>query len=209
TVVLAEDDPFAQQAITTYLSRAADIELVGIASDGEAALTLVHDMNPDVVIADIHMPKVSGIELTAKLAAALPAIRVLIFTALGDDQVMREALTAGASGFLLKSDSPGLILHGVRSAYRGDALVSPRLVASLLAERRARSDPPPDLTESERHLVGLVGRGLSNAEIAEAVCLAPSTVRTYVSRLLGRFQLANRTALAARAHDWGLVDGTA
>ena len=98
TVVLAEDYPFAQQAITTYLSRAADIELVGAASDGEAALTLVHDMNPDVVIADIHMPKVSGIELTAKLAAALPAIRVLIFTALGDDQVMREALTAGASG---------------------------------------------------------------------------------------------------------------
>lgn len=205
-VVLAEDDPLAQQAIATYLMRTADIELVGSASDGAEALDLARRLQPDVVIVDIHLPTLDGIELTARLTAPPSTMRVVCFTALGDDRVMHRALTAGASGFLLKSDSPGLILHGVRSAFSGDALVSPKLVAKILASGRARSAPPPSLSRIDRDIMRLVGRGRSNAEIADELYLAPSTVKTYVSRLLGRLGKPNRAALAAQAHEWGLVD---
>lgn len=206
-VMLVEDDPLAQQAIQTYLSRSSDIELVGVASDGVEALSLIGQAQPDVAIIDIHMPRMGGIELTERLTAPPSAIRVVCFTALGDDRVMLQALNAGASGFLLKSDSPGLILHGVRSAYSGDALVSPKLVASVLANVRPQSVPPSDLTDTDRELLALIGRGLSNAEIAQELYLATSTVKTYVSRLLSRLDRPNRASLAAIAHEWGLVGG--
>lgn len=203
-VMLVEDDPLAQQAIRTYLSRPSDIELVGVAGDGVEALEVAAEVQPDVAIVDIHMPRMGGIELTERLTAPPSAIRVVCFTALGDDRVMLEALNAGASGFLLKSDSPGLILHGVRSAYSGDALVSPKLVAAVLANTRIRSTPP-DLSDTDRELLTLIGRGLSNAEIAQELFLATSTVKTYVSRLLSRLDRPNRASLAALAHEWGLV----
>lgn len=205
-VMLVEDDPLAQQAIKTYLSRSADIELVGVAGDGVEALELAPTLNPDVAIVDIHMPRMGGIELTERLTTPPSPIRVVCFTALGDDRVMLQALNAGASGFLLKSDSPGLILHGVRSAFSGDALVSPKLVAAVLANRRGQSPPPPDLSATDKELLGLIGRGLSNAEIAQELYLATSTVKTYVSRLLGRLERPNRASLAALAHEWGLVE---
>lgn len=204
-VMLVEDDPLAQQAIQTYLSRPSDIELVGIAGDGIEALQLAAEVQPDVAIVDIHMPRMGGIELTERLTTPPSSIRVVCFTALGDDRVMLQALNAGASGFLLKSDSPGLILHGVRSAYSGDALVSPKLVATVLANTRLRSKPP-ELSDTDRELLSLIGRGLSNAEIAQELYLATSTVKTYVSRLLSRLNRPNRASLAALAHEWGLVD---
>ena len=205
-VLLAEDDPLAQRAIETYLARATDLELVGIASDGAEAVRLAEDLLPDVAIVDLHMPHLDGIEVTARITALPVNCRVVCFTALGDDRSLVRALEAGASGFLLKSDNPGLVLHGVRSAYSGDALVSPKLVASLLRTVASRHTPPPDhLTDSDKELLGHVGRGLSNAEIAELLFLSPSTVKTYVSRLLSRLEQPNRAALAALAHTWGLV----
>ena len=204
-VMLVEDDPLAQQAIKTYLSRPSDIDLVGVAGDGVGALELAKEVQPDVAIVDIHMPRMGGIELTQLLTTPPSAIRVVCFTALGDDRVMLQALNAGASGFLLKSDSPGLILHGVRSAFSGDALVSPKLVATVLANTRIRSTPP-DLSDTDRELLSLIGKGLSNAEIAQELYLATSTVKTYVSRLLSRLDRPNRASLAALAHEWGLVD---
>lgn len=158
-VMLAEDDALAQQALAMYLMRVPDIELVGTAPDGESAVRLASQLCPDVVIVDIHLPKMDGIELTARLTAPPARTRVVCFTALGDDRIMHRALDAGASGFLLKSDSPGLILHGVRSAFSGDALVSPKLIASVLAASRLRSTPPPTLTRVDRDLLRLIGRG--------------------------------------------------
>ena len=202
-VLLAEDDPFAQEAVRAYLSRASDMELVGVAGDGEEALATARAVVPDVAIVDIHMPRLDGITVTARLVPL--GVKVVCFTALGDDRTLIRALDAGASGFLLKSDNPGLILHGVRSAYSGDALVSPKLVSALLRGTVTRSEPPAHLTDVDRQLLGLIGSGLSNAEIAEQMHLAPSTIKTYVSRLLSRLDRPNRAALAALAYEWRLV----
>ncbi len=205
-VMLAEDDPLAQHAVAAYLGRAPDLELVGTAADGPAALDLAGSCSPDVAVVDVNLPLLDGIQVTAALTSRPRPVRVVCFTALGDDRVLYRALQAGASGFLLKSDAPGLILHGIRSAFSGDSLVSPKLVASLLAAHRARSAPPPGLTQGDKDLLRLIGAGRSNAEIADELCLATSTVKTYVSRLLGRLERPNRAALAALAHEWGLVE---
>lgn len=207
-VLLAEDDPLAQHAVKTYLSRATDIELVGVASDGAEAIRLARELTPDVAIVDLHMPQLDGIEVTAQITPPPLCCRVVCFTALGDDRTLLRAIQAGASGFLLKSDNPGLILHGVRSAYSGDALVSPKMVSSILRAATTRHTPPPaHLTDSDKQLLGHIGRGLSNADIATEMFLAPSTVKTYVSRILARLEQPNRAALAALAHSWGLVQG--
>ncbi|MFV0429826.1 MAG: response regulator [Arachnia sp.] len=204
-VLVAEDDPLARHAIETYLARANDIELLEMAHDGEAAVRMAQELKPDVAIVDIHMPKLDGVEVARELSKPPLNCKVVCFTALGDETTMMDALAAGASGFLLKSDNPGLILHGVRSAYSGDSLVSPKLVAELLRHTPARSRPPVHLSDADRHLLTLIGRGLSNAEIAEELYLSPATVKTYVSRLLARLERPNRTSLAALAHEWGLV----
>ncbi|MDO5735536.1 MAG: response regulator transcription factor [Propionibacteriaceae bacterium] len=206
-VVVAEDDPLAQMAIQSYISRVDDIEIVGSAADGKLALELVKTLKPDVLLTDIHMPHMDGVELT-RLVFALPdPPRVLCFTVLGDEQTMRTALEAGASGFLLKVDPPDMLIHGIRCAYNGDALVSPKLLASVLRQFQRHNKPPEDLVDSELELVRLVGMGLDNAQISTAVFLAPSTVKTYVSRLLKKTDCKSRAQLAARAHEWGLVDG--
>lgn len=205
-VLLAEDDPLAQRAIDTYVSRATDIELIAVAQDGQEAVELAESLRPDVAIVDIHMPRLNGIEVTRRITAAPLDVKVVCFTALGDDRLMLEALDAGASGFLLKTDSPGLVLHGVRTAFSGESLVSPKLVASVLSTRMRRLNPPRQLSSTERDLLCLIGLGLSNAEIAERLYLAPTTVKTYVSRLLTRLERPNRASLAILAHEWGLMD---
>ena len=205
-VLLVEDDPLAQRAVEAYLSRAKDMELVGIASDGEAAIPAAHELRPDVAIVDIHLPRLSGIEVTAKLTAPPLNCKVACFTALGDDRTLMQALQSGASGFLLKTDTPGLLIHGVRSAYNGDALISPKLVATLLRSSTTHhSEPPATLTNSDKKLLGLIGAGLSNLEIATTLHLAPSTIKTYVSRLLTKLNRPNRAALAALAYEWRLI----
>ena len=206
-VLLAEDDPLARRAVDNYLSRAADIELIGVAVDGEQAVKLATELRPDVCLVDVHMPKMDGIEVTRIVTAPPLNCRAVCFTALGDDRTLTRAIQMGASGFLLKTDSPALIMHGIRSAYSGDALVSPKLVATLLSNTLARTAPPADLGQIDTQLLTLIGRGLSNAEIGEELHLATSTVKTYVSRLLRKTDSRSRAQLAARAHEWGVVVG--
>lgn len=205
-VVVAEDDPLAQMAIQSYVSRVDDIEIVGSAPDGKPALELVKSLKPDVLLTDIHMPHMTGVELTKQVFALPDPPRVLCFTVLGDEHTMRTALEAGASGFLLKVDPPDMLIHGIRCAYNGDALVSPKLLASVLRQFQRHNTPPKELVASELELVRLVGMGMDNAEISNAVFLAPSTVKTYVSRLLKKTDCRSRAQLAAKAHEWGLVD---
>lgn len=178
-VLAAEDDPFAQRAIAAYLSGVPDIVLVGVAADGQEALELAKKANPDLLLADIHMPGMDGIELV-RAAVALPnPPRALCFTSIGDEATMRAALEAGAS---------------------------PRLMAGVLRSLSRRGTPPAELTQTEIDLVRLVGRGLDNAAIGDELHLAPSTVKTYLSRLLRRTDCQSRAQLAVRAHQWELVD---
>lgn len=205
-VLVAEDDPFAQRAIVTYLARAADITIVGVAADGPAALRMVGELSPDVLLTDIHMPGMDGVELIEK-ALSLPAPpRALCFTAFGDEPTMRAALEAGASGFLLKVDPPDLLVQAIRITNNGDALVSPKLLAGVLRAFTRRGNPPPGLSSTEVDLVRLVGLGLDNTEIGRELSFAPNTVKTYLSRLLRKTECRSRAQLAARAYDWGLVD---
>lgn len=206
-VVLADDDPMVHRAFEVYLSRSSGIEVVGIAGDGEQAYDMVHALRPDVLVTDVHMPKLNGIELTRRVSGPPLNIKVVCFTAIGDDRLLTEAIQQGATGFLLKADSPALIIHGIRCAYSGDSMVSPKLVSSLLRRTVERDEaPPPDLSPSDRNLLALIGKGLTNAQIAEETGLATATVKTYVSRLLTRFDRPNRAALAALAYSWRLVE---
>lgn len=205
-LVVAEDDPLARMAIESYVSRVDDITIIGTATDGAPALELVKTLKPDVLLTDIHMPQMNGVELIRRVFTLPDPPRVLCFTVLGDEHTMRTALEAGASGFLLKVDPPDMLIHGIRCAYHGDALVSPKLLATVLKQFQRQAQPPTDLGDTEIELVRLVGRGMDNAEIAETVFLAPSTVKTYVSRLLKKTGCRSRAQLAAKAHEWGLVD---
>lgn len=204
-VLAAEDDPFAQRAITSYLAGASGIDLVGVVGDGTTALELVRTERPDVLLTDIQMPGLNGIELV-RAALALPhPPHALCFTSLGEDATMRAALEAGASGFLLKVDPPELLVQAIRCVHRGEALVSPRLLAGVLRSIARRGSPPPELSATDVDLARLVGTGLDNAEIGRELCLSPSTVKTYLSRLLRRTGSQSRAQLAIRAHEWGLV----
>lgn len=204
-VVVAENDHLARTAIRAYLKLASDIELIGEAEEGISALAMVRDLEPDVLLTDIHMPGYDGVELT-RLAMKLPAPpQVLCFTALADDFVMREALLAGASGFLLKVDRPQVMLHGTRSAFNGEAVVSRHLLTSVLTTYPHRSQPPPGLTEADLELIRLVGAGLNNVQIGEKLYLSPTTVKTYVTRLFSKTGSQNRAQLSMRAHEWGLT----
>ena len=205
-LVVAEDDPLARRAIRAYVGRSRDVELVAEAVDGIEALSAVREHHPDVLLTDIHMPQMTGVELIRKVFTLAEPPRVLCFTVLGDEHTMRTALEAGASGFLLKVDPPDMLLHGIRCAYHGDALVSPKLLASVLRQFQRHIHPPTELSAPELELVRLVGRGLDNGEISDEVFLAPSTVKTYVSRLLKKTDCRSRAQLAAKAHEWGLVE---
>lgn len=206
-VVVAEDDPLAQMAIENYVARATDIEIVGSATDGAPALKLIESLKPDVLLTDIHMPGMNGVDLIRRVFTLPEPPRVLCFTVLGDENTMRSALEAGASGFLLKVDPPDMLVHGIRCAYHGDALVSPKLLAGVLRHFQRQAAPPTDLIDTELELIRLVGAGMDNNEIAQSVFLAPSTVKTYISRLLKKTECRSRAQLAAKAHMWGLVEG--
>lgn len=203
-VVAAEDDPLAQRAITAYLA-GTDVALVGVCGDGAEALDLVARLSPDVLLTDIQMPGLDGVELVRRALRLPRPPRALCFTSLGEEETMRAALEAGASGFLLKVDPPELLVHAIRCVHAGEALVSPKLLTAVLRSFTTRSEPPAHLSAIEVDLVRLVGEGRDNAEISAALCLAPSTVKTYLSRLLRRTDSRSRAQLAARAYQWGLV----
>lgn len=203
-VVIAEDDPFARDTVQRYLASTPQIELVGVATDGTQGLQLIREHDPDVAILDHHMPGLSGVDVAKRVLAENLSCRVLIFTAMADENLLAKALEAGVTGLLLKSDHPRMVINGVLSAYSGDTLVSPKLVTSLLPMLR-RKTAPPDLTERDRELITLIGQGKSNAEIASELHLALSTVKSYTSKLLDKFNRPNRTALAALAYEWNLI----
>lgn len=212
-VLLADDQALIRAGFRSLLERTDDIAVVGEATDGEEAVRLVRSMRPNVVLMDIRMPGVDGLEATRRIAGSedLGDVRVLILTTFESDDYVYEALRAGASGFVVKDTEPAELVQAVRVVARGDALLSPgvtrRLIADIAATPgRATTNYPIELlTEREREVLSLVGRGLSNQEIATDFFLSPLTVKTHVSHIMGKLGARDRSQLVIVAYESGLV----
>jgi DNA-binding NarL/FixJ family response regulator len=212
-VALADDQALIREGLRFQLSAEPDIEVVGTASDGEQAVALAVAERPDVLVMDIRMPVLDGIAATRRLLgdARAAGTRVLVLTTFHLDDYVYDALRAGASGFLLKDATPEQVLTAVRTLAAGEALLSPvvttRLIADFVRQQppHAPSTRPAVLTEREREVLRLVARGLSNAELAERLCLSHATVKTHVSRVLGKLELHDRAQLVVFAYETGMV----
>ncbi|MFF9196034.1 response regulator [Streptomyces sp. NPDC014779] len=212
-VVLADDQTLVRAGFRSILADEEDIEVVGEAADGERAVALARELRPDVVLMDVRMPVLDGLEATRRITAdaALEGVRVVILTTFDIDDYVYGALRAGASGFLVKDTEPEELLHGVRVVARGDALIAPAVTRRLIAEfagRAPRPDPGPRLgalTEREREVLGLVGAGLSNDEIARRLVLSPATAKTHVSRIMTKLDVRDRAQLVILAYESGMI----
>jgi len=214
-LVLADDQALVRAGFRALLSAQADMEVVGEAGEGGEAVRLARASRPDVVLMDIRMPGMDGLEAARVIAAdpALTEVRVIILTTFDLDEYVFDALRNGASGFLVKDTEPAELLRGVRVVAAGDALLSPNVTRRLIEEYAAtatpRSEPPHAelalLTEREREIVALVGRGLSNDEIAGHLVLSPLTAKTHVSRAMGKLSTRDRAQLVVFAYESGLV----
>jgi DNA-binding NarL/FixJ family response regulator len=213
-VVVADDQALFRAGLRVLLEPEDDLELVGEAGDGATALELVRRTHPDVVLMDVRMPGMDGIEATRAIAAdeRLAGVRVVILTTYELDDYVFDGLRAGASGFLVKDTDPGELLRAIRVVAAGDALLSPgvtrRLIADLVAHPDRRAAPPPDLadlTEREREVVALVALGLSNDEIAARLVVSPATARTHVSRAMTKLHARDRAQLVVFAYQAGLA----
>ncbi|MDT9685766.1 response regulator transcription factor [Streptomyces sp. TRM76323] len=212
-VVLADDQTLVRAGFRSILADEADIEVVGEAADGEQAVALAWELRPDVVLMDIRMPGTDGLEATRRITGdpRLEGVRVVILTTFDVDDYVYGALRAGASGFLVKDTEPMELLHGVRVVARGDALIAPAVTRRLIAEfagRGRQPDPSPRLnalTEREREVMGLVGAGLSNDEIARRLVLSPATAKTHVSRIMTKLGVRDRAQLVILAYESGMI----
>ena len=209
-VVIADDQTLVRSGFRMIL-RAAGIDVVGEAEDGAAAVRDVMLLKPDVVLMDIRMPVMDGLEATRRIVPAVPDTRVLILTTFDLDKYVYTALTVGASGFLLKDVSPEHLVAAVQLVRTGDALLAPSITRRLVSKFAA---PAPagaltrdlsQLTPRELEVLGLVGRGMSNGELAEALTLSEATVKTHVARILGKLGLRDRVQAVVLAYESGLV----
>jgi DNA-binding NarL/FixJ family response regulator len=212
-VLLIDDQALIRAGFRALLSAEEDIEVVAEGADGEQALVLAAQHQPDVALIDIQMPNVDGIEATRRIAAdpTLDGVHVVILTNYGLDEYVYAALRAGAAGFLVKDTEPADLLYGVRVAARGDALLSPAITRRLIGEFVARPPRGPlhgamnALTNREREVVALAARGLSNDEIAERMVISLATAKTHVSRAMTKLHARDRAQLVVFAYESGLV----
>jgi DNA-binding NarL/FixJ family response regulator len=211
-VVVADDQALVRGGFRMILDAKDDIEVVGEASDGDEALALVDRLEPDVVLMDIRMPSLDGIESTRRIVASGSSARIIMLTTYDLDEYVFAALRAGASGFMLKDVRPAELVEAIRVVARGDALLAPTVTRRLL-DRFARAfpdtaEPPPDLgelTEREVEILRFVALALSNAEIAGRLHLTEATVKTHVSSVLRKLGLRDRVQAVVFAYDVGLV----
>jgi DNA-binding NarL/FixJ family response regulator len=214
-VLVVDDQAMVREGFAALLDAQPDMEVVGTAGDGRAALPVAATRHPDVVLMDIRMPEMDGLEAARLLLAQPDPPKVVVLTTFDLDDYIFDALAAGASGFLLKHAPATDLLHAVRVVAAGEALLAPevtrRLIAHFVAARPdpAAAGPRPDrlapLTDRETEVLGLVARGLSNTEIADALVLAEQTVKTHVSRIFGKLGLRDRAQAVVVAYECGLV----
>ncbi|MFF2196387.1 response regulator [Streptomyces sp. NPDC058157] len=219
-VLLVDDQPLMLVGLALLIGDTDDLEVVGQAGDGREAVRLVSELRPDVVVMDIRMPGMDGIEATRQATAEPDPPKVLVLTTFDHDEYVYGALRAGASGFLLKSMALDAILEAIRVVAAGDALIAPSVTRRLIADFAAASgptapeadagpvaDPSPiaGITDREREVLALVGQGLSNTEIAERLVISAATAKTHVARLFAKLKARDRVHLAIVAFDTGLV----
>ncbi|MEV5596249.1 response regulator transcription factor [Streptomyces sp. NPDC052496] len=216
-VLIADDQVMVRQGFTVLLDAEPGIEVAGQAVDGLDALAQAAELEPDVVLMDIRMPGLDGIEATRRLTGDPGSTaKVLVLTTFDLDEYVYEALRAGASGFLLKDASATELAQAVRVVAAGDALLAPNITKRLIAEFSRMTGPPRaplkdrvgDLTERETEVLSLIAQGLSNAEIADRLVVAEQTVKTHVSRILVKLGLRDRTQAAVFAYETGLIRPT-
>ncbi len=215
-VLVVDDDALVRAGLLMILGGASDIEVVGQAEDGRAGVAAVAEHRPDVVLMDIRMPVMDGLEATERVVSAERPVHVIVLTTFDADDYVARALGAGASGFLLKDTPPAAIIEAIRRVVDGDPMLSPSVTARLIAQLRAQSGPgtAPDraqqarerlglLTDREREVALAVGRGLSNAEVAATLYLSVPTVKAHVGRLFAKLGCDNRVQIAICVHDAG------
>jgi DNA-binding NarL/FixJ family response regulator len=213
-VLVADDQTLVRAGFRVLVDSAPDLEVVGEAGNGAEAVELARSARPDVVLMDIRMPVLDGLEATRRIVAdeLLAGVRVLVLTTFDLDEYVYEALRAGASGFLLKDTPPADLLAAIRVVAAGDALLAPGVTRRLIAEFARRPEPTTvtpaalaGLTDREREVLVLVARGLTNAEIAERLVVSTATAKTHVSRVLAKLQARDRAQLVMLAYETGLV----
>jgi DNA-binding NarL/FixJ family response regulator len=212
-VVLADDQALVRAGFRVLLSAQEDLEVVGEAADGAEAVRVAGEVAPDVILMDIRMPGVDGLEATRRICSdpELAGVHILILTTFEEDEYVFEAIRFGASGFLVKDTEPVELLHAVRVVARGDALLSPGVTRRLIGEFAAKAKKVPEmstldvLTEREREVVALVGEGLTNDEIAARLVVSPATAKTHVSRAMIKLNARDRAQLVVLAYESGLV----
>ncbi|MCW2912218.1 MAG: LuxR family transcriptional regulator [Actinomycetia bacterium] len=210
-VVLADDQPLIRAGLRVLIADTPDLDIVGEAGTGAQAVQLVRDIQPDVVVMDIRMPGMDGIEATRIITAGSETARVLVLTTFDDDDYVYAALRAGASGFLVKDMALEDILAGIRVVAAGDALIAPSVTRRLIQEFVGRPEPAPErraangITEREREVLTLVGRGMSNSEIAAHLHISVATAKAHVARLFTKLNARDRIQLVIIAYETGLV----
>jgi DNA-binding NarL/FixJ family response regulator len=211
-LLIADDQELVRIGFRLLLDAQDDLEVVGEAADGEQAIALARELRPDVILLDIRMPRVDGIEAIGRLQALEPPPRVLVLTTFDLDEYVFGALRAGAAGFLLKDAPKDALVQAIRVIHAGDALLSPSVTRRLVEDYARRGEPtqPPeailrDLTPREREVLVLVARGMSNAEIAERLVVSEATVKSHVGSILLKLDLRDRVQAVVLAYETGLV----
>ena len=210
-VLIADDHPLFREGLRTLLQSGSDTEVVGEAATGEETITQASMLQPDVILMDINMPGINGIEATRRILHTSPHISILIVTMYEDDDSVFAAMRAGAHGYLLKGADQEETLRAIKAVSRGEAIFSPSIAKRLIryfSPTRVASTPPqafPELTEREREILALLSQGLNNAEIAQHLVLSPKTVRNHLSNIFNKLQVADRAQAIIRAREagWG------
>ena len=206
SVLIADDHPFVRHGLRTYLETLDDMEVVGEASDGVEAVELAGQVLPDVVLMDLVMPELDGVEATRQIREASPSTRVIVLTSFDADEQVFPAIKAGAAGYLLKDVRPAELAEAVRKASRGEALLAPSVAARLMQEVSGERTASAGLTERELEVLRLIARGMSNKLIAHELVVSEKTVKTHVSNILAKLHLADRTQAALYAVREGLAE---